>query len=76
MILRKDTLSAQDKLLQTKAIIKDLSPTPGNGIMGKVELTPGNGIIPFCASKRCSSHMERQTVVLLADSPQSILGFS
>lgn len=63
-------------MLHTKAVIKELSLTPGNGIMAKVALTPGNGIIPFCASKRCSSHMERRTVVLLADSPQSILGFS
>lgn len=66
MVLRKDTFSTQDKLLHTKAINKELELTPGNGIMAKVELVPGNGIIPFCASKRCFSHTERQTAVLLA----------
>jgi len=52
MILRKDTFSTQDKLFQTKAVIKELSLTPGNGVMAKGALTPGNAIIPFCASKK------------------------
>lgn len=61
----KDTFSTQVQLLQTKAITKELSLTPGNGTVAKVELTAGSGIIPFGASTRCS--------VLLADSPQSVL---
>lgn len=61
MVFRKDTSSTQDKLLRTKAIIKGL------------ELTPGNGIIPFCASQGCFSHMERQTAVLLAASQHQFL---
>lgn len=58
MVLSADTFSTQDKLIHTKAIIKELELTPGNGIMAKVELAPGDGIILFCASQRCFSHME------------------
>lgn len=73
MVLRKDIFFTQAKLFHTKAIIKELELTPGNGIMAKVELPPGNGIIPFCASQRCFSHMERQTAVLLAASHNQFL---
>lgn len=76
MILRKDTFSTQDKSLQTKAIINELSLTPGNGITAKVELTPGNGIIPFCASKRCSSHMRDKLLSYWQTARNQYLGFS
>lgn len=73
MVLRKDTFSTQDELIHTKAIIKELELTPGNVIMAKVELAPGSGIIPFCASQRCFSHMERQSAVPLAASHNQFL---